>query len=77
MSEEALGSAYAAKDIFSGVNDSFGREISADVIDEIISSLHNMNSVREESWQTKQMLLERIKKSEELGMAASSIEIGY
>lgn len=76
MSEEALGSAYAAKDIFSGVNDSFGREISADVIDEIISSLHNMNSVREESGQTKQMLLERIKKSEELGMAASSIEIG-
>lgn len=76
MSEEALGSAYAAKDIFSGVNDSFGREISADVIDEIISSLHNMNSVREESVQTKQMLLERIKKSEELGMAASGVEIG-
>lgn len=75
MSEEALGSAYAAKDIFSGVNDSFGREISADVIDEIISSLHNMNSVREESVQTKQMLLERIKKSEELGMAASGVEM--
>lgn len=76
MSEEALGSAYAAKDIFSGVNDSFGREISADVIDEIISSLHNMNSVREENGQMKQMLLERIQKSEELGMAASGIEIG-
>ena len=76
MSEEALGSAYAAKNNFSGVNDAFGREISADVIDEIISSLHNMNSVREENGQTKQMLLERIKKSEELGMAASSIEIG-
>lgn len=75
MSEEALDSAYAAKDIFSGVNDSFGRKISADVIDEIISSLHNMNSVREESWQTKQMLLERIKKSEELGMAASGVEM--
>ena len=75
MSEEALGSAYAAKDIISGVNDSFGREISADVIDEIISSLHNMNSVREESVQTKQMLLERIKKSEELGMAASGVEM--
>ena len=76
MSEEALGAAYAAKDIFSGVNDSFGREISADVIDEIISSLHNMNSVREENGQMKQMLLERIQKSEELGMAASGIEIG-
>ena len=76
MSEEALGSAYAANDIFSGVNDSFGREISADVIDEIISSLHNMNSVREENGQMKQMLLERIQKSEELGMAASGIEIG-
>ena len=76
MSEEALRSAYAAKDIFSGVNDSFGREISADVIDEIISSLHNMNSVREENGQMKQMLLERIQKSEELGMAASGIGIG-
>ena len=76
MSEEALGSAYAAKNIFSGVNDAFGREISADVIDEIISSLHNMNSVREENGQMKQMLLERIQKSEELGMAASGIEIG-
>ena len=76
MSEEALGSAYAAKDIFSGVNDSFGREFSADVIEEIISSLHNMNSVREENGRMKQMLLERIQKSEELGMAASGIEIG-
>lgn len=75
MSEEALSVAYEVKDIFSGVNDSFGRGISADVIDEIISSLYNINFVREESGQTKQFLLERIKKSEELKDTASRIDL--
>ena len=75
MTKEALGHAYAAKDIFSEINDSFGRDISTDVIDEIISSLHNMDSIREENEQIKQILLERIKKSEELSLTALDIEI--
>ena len=75
MSQEALSSAKSAKDIFSGVNDSFGREISSDIIDEIISSLCNMISVNEESCQMKNLLQERIKRSEELGAVAAKIEV--
>lgn len=69
MSQEALNSANSAKEIFSGVNDSFGREISSDVIDEIISSLYGMNCIYEENSQMKHVLLDRIKQSEELGSA--------
>ena len=75
MNQDALSAANSAKELFSGVNDSFGREISSDVIDEITSLLKSMNSVYEESLQMKHMLLDRIKQSEELGTASTGIEI--
>lgn len=75
MNQDALIAANSAKELFSGVNDSFGREISSDVIDEITSLLKSMNSVYEESSQMKHMLLDRIKQSEELGTASTGIEI--
>ena len=75
MNQDALIAANSAKELFSGVNDSFGREISSDIIDEITSSLKSMNSVCEESSQMKHMLLERIRQSEELGSSAMGLEI--
>jgi len=75
MSEEALKIAYDVKDLFSGVSDSFGKSLSEDVIDEIISSLHSMTSIHEESSLLKSMLLERLQQSRELGDAAGSLEL--
>jgi len=75
MSEEALKIAYDVKDLFSGVSDSFGKSLSEDVIDEIISSLHSMTSIHEESSLLKSMLLERLQQSRELGDAAGSLEV--
>lgn len=75
MNQDALIAANSAKELFSGINDSFGREISSDVIDEITSLLKSMNFVYEESSQMKHMLLDRIKQSEELGAAFTGIEL--
>ena len=75
MNQDALIAANFAKELFSGINDSFGREISSDVIDEITSLLKSMNFVYEESSQMKHMLLDRIKQSEELGAASTGIEL--
>ena len=75
MNQDALIAANSAKELFSGINDSFGREISSDVIDEITSSLKSMNFVYEESSQMKHILLDRIKQSEELGAASTGIEL--
>ncbi len=75
MNQDALIAANSAKELFSGINDSFGREISSDVIDEITSLLKSMNFVYEESSQMKHMLLDRIKQSEELGAASTGIEL--
>ena len=75
MSEEALKMAYGVKDLFSGVNDSFGKSLSEDVIDEIISSLHSMTSTCEESALMKNMLQERLQQSRELGDAAGKQEM--
>ena len=74
MSEEALQAIWQAKMISENIRDSFGRKLSEDILDKMLSELKQFDEASKDSHIICGEVCERIQQSEDLAAEAERME---